>query len=387
MRPQSIGIFFILLLMFAAGCEDKIQPGTTHPASTAVVKAVIATAHLTNQPLIYEAVGTVAARTASTISSKIMGTVKTITVREGDPVKKGDILVILDQRQVAAQLRRAQAALAEAKSSEAAAVSALEAARAGAEAAGATFRRYQNLMQDESATPQEFDDVKARHRQAQAAQQRAAEMVQAARSRIREAEATLASAAVARRDAVVRAPYDGTVVAKLVETGDLAAPGTGLVTLQRAGGYRVNVVLPEDYFKAVRLKQAVTVRVPAARIESLEGTVETIVPAADQSSRSFVVKVSLPTAKSIRSGMFARVAMATGREKILLIPHSALVIQGQLTGVFILDRAGMARFRLVRTGRKFGAAVEVISGLAAGDRFVASPPPALVDGTRVEAVS
>ena len=385
MRFKKILVPILLsLVAISAGCEDKIEPGNTRLQTGSVVRAAVTTARLTLQPLLYEAVGTVEARTASTLSSKLMGTVKAVYVREGDRFKKGDTLIVLDKRQVSAQLQRAQAALAEAKGARAAALSALEAARADAELSRTTFGRYQELLKDESASPQEFDEVKARYRRAQADLRRAEEMARAARYRVQEARATVAAATVSHADAVIAAPYDGTVMAKLVQTGDLAAPGTPLLTLEKGRGFRVDVVLPEAYFKSVSLAQKVRVRIPAVRGEPFEGRIETIVPTADRSSRSFIVKVSMPADPAVHSGMFARVAIATGKEKMLLIPKSAVVVQGQLTGVFILDDQKTVHFHLIRTGRIFGGQVEVISGLMAGERFVVRPPDRLADGMRVE---
>ena len=385
MRFNKLLVSMLLfLVVIGAGCEEKIEPGNTRLQTGPVVRAAAATARLTLQPLLYEAVGTVEARTASTLSSKLMGTVKAVHVREGDRFKKGDVLIVLDKRQVSAQLQRAQAAVAEAKGAQAAALSALEAARAGAELGRTTYRRYQELIKDESASPQEFDEVKARYRRAQADLQRAAEMARAARYRVQEAKAAVAAATVRHADSVIAAPYDGTVTAKLVQAGDLAAPGTPLLTLEEGRSFRVDVVLPETYFKLVNLAQKVRARIPAARVEPFEGRIETIVPAADRSSRSFSVKVSLPADPAIHSGMFARVAIVTGVEKMLLIPAAAVVVQGQLTAIFILDAQKTARFRLIRTGRIFDNGVEVISGLMEGERFVVRLPDRLEDGVRVE---
>jgi RND family efflux transporter MFP subunit len=315
-----------------------------------------------------------------------MGTVKEIRVQEGDRVKQGDTLVVIDKRQVTAQLRQAEAALDEARRAEAAAVSARDAAVAGAKLARSTYDRYLRLIKEDSASRQEFDEVEARHRQAQASLKQAEQMLAAARSRARQAEAAVSAADVASDDAVILAPYDGIVTAKMSDVGDLATPGIPFLTLEGTSGYRVDVVLPEAYFNAVRLKQAVMVRIPALGDQQLEGMVETIVPAADQSSRSFLVKIRLPADEAVRSGMFARVVVKTGEERMMLIPASTVVPQGQLTGVFIVDDNQIARFRLIRTGRRFDDTVEIITGLDEGQRFVLTPPPALVDGARVEAM-
>jgi hypothetical protein len=84
--------------------------------------------------------------------------------------------------------------------------------------------------------------------------------------------------------------------------------------------------------------------------------------------------------------MFARVIVKTGEEQMMLIPASAVVPQGQLTGIFMVDDNQIARFRLIRTGRRLADAVEIITGLDEGQSFVVKPPPTLVDGARVEAI-
>jgi multidrug efflux pump subunit AcrA (membrane-fusion protein) len=260
-RLGSISLAFLILIPF--GCGDKIEPGNEKRPEGPMVKVPLAMARTSSQPLSYEAVGTVQPVTTSTLSGKLMGTVKEIRVQEGDRVKQGDTLVVIDKRQVTAQLRQAEAALDEARRAEAAAVSARDAAVAGAKLARSTYDRYLRLIKEDSASRQEFDEVEARHRQAQASLKQAEQMLAAARSRARQAEAAVSAADVASDDAVILAPYDGIVTAKMSDVGDLATPGTPFLTLEGTSGYRVDVVLPEAYFNAVRLKQAVMVRIPA----------------------------------------------------------------------------------------------------------------------------
>jgi len=387
MRILGYGIIALsFLILFPFGCGDKIEPGNEKRSEVPTVKVQVAIARITTQPLSYEAVGTVQPVTTSTLSSKLMGTVKEIRVQEGDRVKQGQTLVVIDKRNVTAQLRQAQAALDEARRAEAGAVSARDAAVAGAQLARATYDRYLKLIEEDSASRQEFDEVEARHRQAQASLKQVEQMLAAARYRVQQAAAAVSAAGVASDDAAILAPYDGIVTAKMSEVGDLATAGTPFLTLESMGGYRVDVVLPEAYFSAVRLNQTIMIRIPSLGDQPLTGSVETIVPVADQSSRSFLVKIRLPADEAVRSGMFARVVIRTGEERLMLVPASAVVPQGQLTGIFIVDDNQIARFRLIRAGRRFNDSVEIITGLAEGQGFVLTPPPTLVDGARVEAI-
>ena len=381
---RKILIISFSLLFFSQGCSEKIEPGNTPADRGASVAVSVMEVHPADQPVLYEAVGTVKAKLSATVSSKLMGVIQSFEAREGDRVQKGDLLVVLDDRQVAAQLDQARAALSAARKAQAAAVSQRVAAEAGAQQAERSYARNKKMLAGDAITQEAFESVEAQYKQAQAALKQAEAMVEAAGSRVSEAQAAVDAAQVARKDARVLAPFDGEVTAKMADTGGLAAPGTPLLTLEREGGYRVDLVVPETYIQAVHTGQTVAVRIPALDAAPLEGRVDVIVPAADQGSRTFVVQVGVPTLDTLRSGMFARVPLTIGTQRMIRIPASAVVSQGQLTGVFIVDDQKTARFRLIRTGRAFGDQVEVISGLGDGARVVTAPPVRLTNGSGVE---
>jgi RND family efflux transporter MFP subunit len=382
-------IFWCLLGMLTAcawGCGEKIEPGHSSASAGARVKTKVVEARAGTWPLIFEAVGTVQAETASTIGAKLLGTVTAVRVQEGDRVRMGDVLVTIDERQVGAQRQQAEAALAEARQMEQAAGAARDAAAAGADLATATYNRYQTLLAQESVSRQEFDDVTARFRQAQASFGQSEDMLKAAVQRVRQAEAALTSARVSAADAAVKAPFDGIVTAKMVDAGDLAAPGRPLLSLEKEGGHRVDIRLPEAYIHAVRPGQKAPIRIGRTLQTPIEGVIDIVAPAADPDSRSVLVKIRLPSRGDLRSGMFARVEIIVGESQLMAIPSSAIVRQGQLTGLFVVAPENTARFRLIRTGRNMGdGMVEVLSGLSDGTRFVVNPSPELVDGASVEA--
>jgi len=361
-------IFFAVFLL--TGCGEKIEPGNVNPSKKKHVKAPVVSAKIISQPFFYESVGTVSAKTVSTISSKLMGSVRDVLVREGDHVSRGDRLANIDNRQVNAMLRQAKAALAEARRAE-------TAASAGAELASATYLRYQNLMKDASTSPQEFDEIKSRYQQAQAG-------LATAKQRVKQAEAALFSTIVSSKDAVILAPYDGTIRAKMIDVGDLATPGKPLLTIETTGNYIVELLLPEQYINTVVLDQQVTVTVSSLNNKVFTGSIREIFPAADVKSRSFLVKVKIPADKALRSGMFVRVSIPIGKAGLILIPATAVIHSGQLTGIYIVDDTQTAKFRLIRTGKTFGNSIEVLSGLKQGERYVTAPPPALINGMTVE---
>ncbi|MBW1693533.1 MAG: efflux RND transporter periplasmic adaptor subunit [Deltaproteobacteria bacterium] len=387
LQKHCLSITLFSILIFLAGCGDKIEPGTTKRANKKVVKVSVAVVREVKQPFIYEAVGTVEARTSSTLSSKLMGTITSVHVREGDVVKSGDLLVVIDKRQVTAELRKAEATFAEAKRAEASARSAQASAKAGFEFAKATYNRYLKLREEESASRQEFDKNEARYRQAEASFSQAVAMVDAARHRVQQAQAAVAVATVEKKDAWVRAPYDGKVTAKMIDVGDLASPGTPLINLEKQGVYCVVFVLPEKHFPSVYLKQKVKVKTPSLQEKTLEGVIDRIDPSTDRKSRSFRVRAMLPEDNAVRSGMFAKVEIPVGEVGKLMIPSTAVKYEGQLTGIYLIDAYQIAHFRLIRVGKTFGDKIEVVSGLKDGDAYIVIPPPDMEDGAKVEMVS
>jgi len=225
--------FFITILLFFTimSCDEKIEPGNTERSPSVVSVVSLAEAQLIDQSIIYEAVGTVTAGISSNISSKLMGVIEDFRVSEGDRVKKGDVLVVIDPRQVTAGEQKAEAALAEAKDALKASISAREGAQSSKDLAYATYQRYLPLKKDGMVSLQAFEEMEARHRNAEAELRKAEAMVAAANERIKQAESALSEASVARKDAVVRAPHAEIITGKMVDKGDLASPGRSLLTL------------------------------------------------------------------------------------------------------------------------------------------------------------
>jgi multidrug efflux pump subunit AcrA (membrane-fusion protein) len=381
-RRRLASLLFAALAVVA--CSEKIEPGTTAGAKGPAVPVTVVTVRQELQPVVYEAVGTVKAKISATVSSKLMGVIKAFLVTEGDTVTAGDVLVALDERQVTAQLSQAQAALSEAQKGKAAAVSAQQAAAANAQRALLAYRRGRTMLDGGAITQESFETIDAQYKQAQAALSQADSMVEAASSRIRQAQAAVDAAAVARKDATVRAPFDGKVTAKLADAGGLAAPGTPLLTIERESGYRVDLAVPETYIHSVHIDQPVNVLIPAVNDLTVTGTVDVIIPSADPGSRTFIVQVGVGDPSSLKSGMFARVPLAIGEKRMIRIPASAVVRQGQLTGVFLVDGEKTARLRLIRLGRTYVDQVEVISGLQDGAVLVAAPGSKISNGSPVE---
>ncbi|MEE4607297.1 MAG: efflux RND transporter periplasmic adaptor subunit [Desulfobacteraceae bacterium] len=384
MLHRSLLLWPLVMVLMAAGCGDKIQPGTTARDGGPAVTVQIAATRLERTPRYYEAVGTVEARQSATLSAKVMGAIQSVNAREGDVVARDAVLVAIVSRQLDAGFTGARAGLEAAIKARDAAAAAHQAAAAQARLAAATHQRYQSLAVGESVSAQELDEVQSRQDAAAATQARAAADLEAAEQQVLQARAALVAAGADRGDTFVRAPFDGRVSARLVEPGDLAAPGRPLLTLEADEGFRVQMQLPEDHRGAVYAGQPLAVNIPALGPEWFPVPVEEILPTTDAATRSVQVRLGLPPRDDVSAGLFARVRVPVGETVVLRVPETAVVQHGQLTGVFTVNEDLTARFVLVRTGATGDGRIEILSGLQDGQRIVVDPPATLHHGGRVQ---
>ena len=380
MKTLKICVALGALALAGCGGEDGRQPEGARSAAAMPVSAVAAEEQ--QWPATYEATGTVRAAPAATVSSRIMSSVLKVDVQAGDRVREHQLLITLDSREIDTGRHRAEAGLAEVKAAIPEADHAMAAAKANLDLAQATFRRIAELNEKKSVSAQEFDEASARLKAAQAAYDMARARRTQLDSKIAQAEQEVRAAAVMQGYSRIEAPFAGVVTAKPVEPGNMATPGAPLVTIEREGGYRLEAQVDESRLPAVKAGQAVQVSLEALD-RKLGARVSEVVPSVDPASRSYVVKIDLPAAAGVRSGMFGRAEFALGARKVIAAPAAAVQERGQLASVFVVE-GGTARTRLITIGQRTKDAVEVLSGLAAGERVVSPVPAVLEDGAKVE---
>lgn len=377
---KGVGFWVLGAGLILAGCGSEARKAEP-VAPPVVVRTVAATAE--QWPAGYEAVGTVRARTAAAVSSKVMASVREVRVQAGDRVHEGDPLVTLDARDLEANYRRAEAGRDEARGAQAEADQALAATKAQLELAKATFGRMQELFDKKCISNQEFDESSARRKAAEAAYEMAAAKGAQVRAKIAQAEQEVQAAGIMRGYAEIRAPFAGMVTARTAEPGSMATPGAPLVTIEREGAYRLEAAVEESRVRSIRTGQTVSVSLEALG-RTLDARVSEIVPAVDAAARAYTVKIDLPALAQVRSGMFGRAVFSSGARTVLAVPAAAVTERGQLQSVMVAE-GGYAHTRLVTIGQKSGDQVEVLSGLSAGEKAICPLPPGLADGARVEA--
>jgi RND family efflux transporter MFP subunit len=325
--------------LLVSGCDraPKSPAAPELPPAAVRVQTVESKARAATE----EVVGTVRARLRSVLEAKISGRIEKMLVVPGQNVKAGELLVQLDAREVQAQLDRALAVRQQAEND---------------------WKRASDLFQQKILAQSEYDNAQSRFRVADAA--------------ATEAETLLGYTKVA-------APFGGVITRKHADVGDLASPGKPLLEMEDARDLRLETDVPEAVIGHLALGDKLGVRVSGVTNE-LEGVISEIAPSADPNSRTFLVKLDLPPTPGLRAGQFGRAAMPVGETSALRAPASAVVQRGQMELVFVVVN-GHAQLRIIKTGKRIGDEVELVSGVNAGEPLVVDGAGNLVDGQPVEA--
>jgi RND family efflux transporter MFP subunit len=354
-------ILVVLLMLWLAGAfhpkigSDAAPPGREGGFARAAADSANSDAPLVNPPpgatlvtvrkirvpITETAVGTIRAVHETAVASKLLARVAAVPVKAGQAVRKGELLVQLDDVELKARLEQVEAA-----------VRAAEAAR---DQAKTELDRLKELLARESASRLEFDRADSAHRAA------AAELERARQART-EAQTVLGYA-------VLCSASDGVVIDKRVEPGDTVSPGQVLLTMYDPARMQLVASVRESLTHRLSVGQPIGVRVDALN-KTCEGRVSEIVPEAQSASRTFSVKVTGPCPPGIFSGMFGRLLIPLEDEEVLVIPSAAVRRVGQLEMVEVVQAGRLAR-RAVQLGRTLdGGDVEVLSGLRDGE-FIA----------------
>lgn len=335
----------------------------------------------------FEAGGVVAAGLSAVVTSRVVAPVIEVRVRAGDRVRAGQVLVVLDDRDLSARVREARAAAVAAEQGLSAARTEQTAIAADRRLAIAWRTRIASLHERNSATAQELDEAEARLSSTTARAEGAQARIEQATSYVAAARAAAEAAETTQSFALVRAPFDGLVTETLTDPGNLASPGAPLARVESVGAPRVEVTVDEK--RAAYVKTGDRAEVTFDSVEGngtveqrIDGVVIEIARAVALDRRAFTVKVSLPRERAARTGTFARVRFSGPARKALLVPADAIRQQGQIATVFVVDD-NVAWLRLVQTGLESSDGIEVVAGLDENETVVISPPPELRDGRRV----
>ena len=351
-----------------AGCHGD---ETSSPAPIQTVQARVVESQQQQVPLEVQSTGTVHARETAMVSAQVPGRIEQVLVREGDSVRAGQTLAMLDDAAQRASVDQAQAGVTAAQSEEAA-------AQTDAKLAASTLDRYRQLEAEKSVSPQEMDEVSQRAAAAAA-------RLTAVRAQADAAKAQESGARSMLGYTRLQAPFSGIVTARMADPGTLASPGIPVLQVDQAGGLQLQASVDESVIAAIHKGMKVPVVIAGAGSMSSTGTVAEIVPAADPSTHSFLVKIDLPPSGQLRAGMYGTAMIANGVRDAVLIPRSAVVVHGSLNCVYVLDAQRIAQLRYLTLGAPQGELVEVLSGLSSSEKLVDAPLDRDLAGKRIEA--
>jgi len=310
-------------------------------------------------PLERELDGTIEAVNQGTVSAQTSGRVTEILFDVNDFVPAGAVIMRLRATEQRTNLAQAQAALREAQAREA--------------EAQTRFRRINDMYERKVVPKATLDEATANR--------------DAAVARLVAAGAAVESAHEGVAYTEIHAPYAGVVTKRHVEVGETVRPGTPLMSGLSLQFLRVTVDVPQSIVERVRRIRKAAVYVSGRRIEA---TRLTVFPIAAAPSNTFRARLDLPeNAADLYPGMFVKVGFVVGEIDRLLVPQASLIERSEVTGVYVVDPGNRTSLRQVRTGHRFGDRIEILAGLASGERVAVDPvaamkqlkPAALVAGS------
>jgi len=345
-----------LALAISCGKEQKAIVNT-EPAIAVKVSGIAAD---NNNPYV-TASGKIEAENSANVSTRMMGYVTKVHVKVGQKVNAGQLLVSINNTDLQAKKAQVDASILQ--------------ATAAFNNAKKDYERFTALFNQQSASQKELDDMTSRYEMAKAGLEGAKQM----RNEV------LAQFSYSN----ITAPFAGEVTNTFVKEGDMANPGMPLVSVEGASHLQVTAMVSENDITSIKSGMTAKVLVKSTN-ESLTGTVSEVSLSAKNTGGQYLVKINLgKTDAKVLSGMFVNVQFPLANKSkttttdTVLVPESALVHQGQLTGIYTIGTGNVAILRWLRIGKTFGNQVEVLSGLAATETYILSADGKLYNGVKI----
>lgn len=313
--------------------------------------------------------GVVEAKESVSVVPKLGGKVERVAVSVGDRVSKGQLLVQLEQREVLAQLKQAEAGLALTQAGKTSAMARFEDAKT-------TLARMEKLFEEGAISMQQLEQAKLQYELSDP---------ETVNAQINQAQAGLDMIRTQIENTVITAPISGVVTAVNVSAGEMAGPSMPIAMVMNLDEVEISIGVVEQYINNLTMGQEVNVKVAAVSTEPFIGVIKTIAPAANQSTRTFPVTISIGNQNNeIKVGMFAEVGLATRtKEGVIVVPMVAIVDQGSRQVVYVVENEE-AIAKKVELGINDGQNIEILGGIEAGDRIIIKGQNIVTHGDPVE---
>jgi len=372
----------LLILWMGGFFSTRVEPGFAKEEGKIVKGLKTIQVTPTEGEEYYIADGSVTANNNAKVSTKLMARVVQIYVKEGDTVRKGQLLAKLDASEINQNIKEAEAGLMELADARREVLSGLEAAQQHYKFMQRTYARFKRLYQEEAVPKQKLEEIETQMVGAKAKVEALKAKLKQLDAKEQQVRAKMKYAQIMKGYAYVYAPFNGTVIKKMVDLGDMAAPGMPLFIIGDK-----NLVfhsqIDEKLFPNINLGDVYKIKIETVDRE-VEGKVIEKSNSIDPMSRSFSVKLTIPNDGIVSSGMYGKLYIPLEAEEKIFIPKSAILYWGQLTAVYRVDKDGILHLTFVKTGEEKDDMIEVLSGLQPGDVIVAENPEKACDGCRIK---
>ena len=350
----------IVIILLLVSCTNDDTKYSTNDTTKPIVVKVATVMAAENNPYV-TASGKIQAINSAELSTRMMGFVTKTYKNVGDKVTNGELLLAINNTDLQAKKAQIEANIIKA-----------EAAFKNAEK---DYNRFKNLIEENSASQKEMDDITANYNIAKA-------NLEATKEMKNEINAQFAYANI-------RAPFSGVVTNKFIKEGDMANPGMPLISVEGKKGFEVIAMVPESEISKIKTNLKVDVIVKAIN-KTLRGMVTEVSSSAKNTGGQYLIKIKLDeNNEEVLSGMFATVQFPVEKTKstrnLIAIPKSVLVKKGELQGVYTVSKSNTALLRWLRLGNDFNDEVEVLSGLSNGEQYIVSSQGKLYNGAKITA--
>lgn len=317
----------------------------------------------------YEVPGTVKAKNISIIASRIMGTVTDILVKQGDRVTRGQEVLTIDNKDLIQRLEAAKSAYDESLRN-------MDSAKETNSLSETVYSRAKRLITQSAISQQDMDQAEAKKKIATLEYERAQSAVKQSLANLEEAKVNLSYSHIF-------SPTDGVVTNKNIDVGTMATVGTPLLTIEDTSEFKTEANINERLADQITLSTPIEIIIDSVS-QSYKAVISEIVPSMDPTSRTFLMKAVIKDdpnkTKLLRTGLFARILIPIMKKQVLTVPANSIVEKGQLVGVYVADPNGNVTYRMIRTGKKIGNDVEVLSGLNQGESIISQGVENAIDG-------
>jgi len=360
MKKYSLLLIALTSVLMLNSCgKDRKETADNTPA----IPVKVSGNTTSTNPSFVTASGKIEAENSANVSTRMMGYVTKLHVKVGQKVNAGQLLVSINNTDLQAKKAQVEASILQ--------------ATAAYNNAKKDYERFTALFNQQSASQKELDDMTSRYEMAKAG-------LEAAKQMRNEVVAQFGYSNIT-------APFSGEVTNTFVKEGDMANPGMPLVSLEGASRLQVTAMVSESDIANIQSGMAVNVLVKSIN-KTVTGKVTEVSSSAKNTGGQYLVKINLTqTDKAILSGMFVNVQFPIANKKQttvstdkVLVPESALVKQGQLTGIYTIGNGDKAILRWLRIGKTFGNQVEVLSGLSSEESYIVSAEGKLYNGAKVK---